>query len=849
MPTTTPFQNLITFSRGSNATVTGPNGLIQWAPHNLLTFSESFDNAAWSKLNATVIPNIDLSNSPPGPELVTNGDFSAGATGWNVGANTTITGGGAVSTATPNGGNILQQNTLQPGANKWLQVSFDITSWTGGDLLFFINDASTVITGANGRVTFFFLSRFASGVGLLFRAATSAFTGTIDNISIKEVTPAAAIAPDGTRTADTIVTSGTAAAQRLGQNAVTTGQVTFSTYVKAGTAQFVQLLHGSDANAFANFDVATGTLGTRGTGASSAIVAVGNGWYRCSLTFNIASNSAWYVYIAPSASATYGQLFTATVAGLLIWGAQLELGSTATTYNPTTVKNLLGFSEAFDNAAWTKINASIVTGAQANPVNGLFNAQKLMENTATNVHRVQQGFTTTTGATYTFSCYAKAAERSWVYLYDDAANAFAYFNLANGTVGTVGAGWTSTSITSVGNGWYRISGTATEAAGGGGNQLIGIAAVNGTASYTGDGSSGVYIYGAQLSDSASLDPYVPTPGAAPSSTAYYGPRFDYDPVTRQPKGILIEEARTNLLTYSEQFDNASWGKAGTTTVIADTNVSPDGTTTTDTINFPAGSDWIWKSFSGAASTAYVFSIWLSGSGTTDIGIYDTVTGGNNRTAVTLTATPTRYTYTATTAAASADFRVYIGRAFGASNATAVRVWGAQLEAGAFATSYIPTIASTVTRSADVATITGSLFSQWYRQDEGCFVIRYQAQNIFSDVYMTSDGTPLTNSLGIYASTATEVGWCRVGGVTQTSMVVSVAPSVLHTTANAYARDNFGISAGGGAVTTDTAGTIPSVNQLRFGASSIAGGGQGLWVTSFRYIPVRSADFQLQALTT
>ena len=49
-----PFNNLITFSRGSNATLTGSNGLIQWAPNNLLTFSEQFDNAAWQKFGGGV---------------------------------------------------------------------------------------------------------------------------------------------------------------------------------------------------------------------------------------------------------------------------------------------------------------------------------------------------------------------------------------------------------------------------------------------------------------------------------------------------------------------------------------------------------------------------------------------------------------------------------------------------------------------------------------------------------------------------------------------------------------------------------------------------------------------------
>jgi hypothetical protein len=63
----------------------------------------------------------------------------------------------------------------------------------------------------------------------------------------------------------------------------------------------------------------------------------------------------------------------------------------------------------------------------------------------------------------------------------------------------------------------------------------------------------------------------------------FPPRFDYDPVTLAPKGILSEEQRTNLLLRSEEFDSASWSKTSGVTVTPNTTVAPDGTTTADTI--------------------------------------------------------------------------------------------------------------------------------------------------------------------------------------------------------------------------------------------------------------------------
>jgi hypothetical protein len=319
-------------------------------------------------------------------------------------------------------------------------------------------------------------------------------------------------------------------------------------------------------------------------------------------------------------------------------------------------------------------------------------------------------------------------------------------------------------------------------------------------------------------------------------------------VTLQPKGLLVEEARTNLATYSEDFTNASWTKVGTTTVVANTNVSPDGTTTTDTINFPAGSDWVWKSFSGAASTAYTFSIWLSGSGTTDIGIYDTVSAGGNRRQITLTSTPTRYTYAATTGAASADFRVFLGRAFGASNATTVYAWGAQLEAGAFATSYIPTVASTVTRSADVATINGSLFSQWYGQTEGSWVSSFSPYAVTGTVVAQISAATNNDRFQLLADSAGQIAVSAGGAGQGTIDAGTVAAGATNNLAYAYRTNDTAASLSGGAAVADTTVTLPVVDRLCLGATVTPAGFLNGHIRSVNFIPVRLADFQLQALT-
>jgi hypothetical protein len=132
------------------------------------------------------------------------------------------------------------------------------------------------------------------------------------------------------------------------------------------------------------------------------------------------------------------------------------------------------------------------------------------------------------------------------------------------------------------------------------------AATDGNATYTGDGTSGIYIWGAQLAVGPYPLDYTPT-----TSAAVYGPRFDFDPVTLAARGLLVEESRTNLLTYSEQFDNAAWTKIGAS-VTANSVTSPDGTTNADTITENSANDLhvAFQSPSLTPGSTYTLSVFL-----------------------------------------------------------------------------------------------------------------------------------------------------------------------------------------------------------------------------------------------
>jgi hypothetical protein len=164
--------------------------------------------------------------------------------------------------------------------------------------------------------------------------------------------------------------------------------------------------------------------------------------------------------------------------------------------------NLLTYSEQFDNAAWTKQNATITANFAVSP-SGEMTADKITPDTTTTFH-------TTLAAglpagTFTFSIFAKSSGYNlWLQLHSTNGST-AYFDLTNVTAtntatfpATFGTGATqiSKTITPVGNGWYRCILTATVPALG--NVIMGVSPDSSTASFAGDGTSGVFVWGAQL---------------------------------------------------------------------------------------------------------------------------------------------------------------------------------------------------------------------------------------------------------------------------------------------------------------------------------------------------------------
>jgi hypothetical protein len=203
------------------------------------------------------------------------------------------------------------------------------------------------------------------------------------------------------------------------------------------------------------------------------------------------------------------------------WGGQSNIGSTAKPYFLTTDRlnvprltyqnggggcpslllekqstNIMLYSEDLTQSNWTKANASITANNTTSP-DGTQNADKVVEDTANSAHGIYQSATITSGVSWTWSGFFKAAGRTKFRLYAQSASTpYVEFNLSNGTIIST-SGSVTGSIESMGNGWYRCIATATTS-GTTGYFNIAIADASGNVSYTGDGTSGLFVWGAQL---------------------------------------------------------------------------------------------------------------------------------------------------------------------------------------------------------------------------------------------------------------------------------------------------------------------------------------------------------------
>jgi hypothetical protein len=562
--------------------------------------------------------------------------------------------------------------------------------------------------------------------------------------------------------------------------------------------------------------------------------------------------------------------------------------STGAYYDGQTVakaeENLFSYSQEFDNAAWSKTNITVTANSTTAP-DGTTTAESILETATTGSHQVLRDLTQLSG-TYVTSIFAKANGRNWLAINTNFASVqrVSFFDLENGVVGSVPVGFTA-SIVDVGDGWYRCVVVGPR----GINAYPGIfitALSDGDPtvppSYAGDITKGLFLWGAQFEARDAVTAYTPTTTQPITNyipalqTAASGvARFDHDPVTTESLGLLIEEQRTNLLTYSEDFTDGSWVKSNTT-ITSNTITAPDGTLTGDKLveTSGAGVRQLYKtpslsavshSFSAyfKASERYWFKLNLTGSGayfdlstgvigTIDAGVTAAMTAvGNGWYRCSIVRTVSAGTnYTEIQLALTNGGGSYTGDGY-----SGIFIWGAQLEAGAFPTSYIPTSASQVTRSADSASMTGTNFTSLFNPAE---------YSVYTEASFMSASTANQPVVNIDASLST-ANWRAFGNGlggggnrwriwTQTSsdLLIGVDGSIPTDnvpTKAAYAFEfNNASLATGSTIVTDTSCQVISVlDRLRIGAYQY--GFLSGHVAKIAIYPQRLSNTQLQALTS
>jgi hypothetical protein len=354
------------------------------------------------------------------------------------------------------------------------------------------------------------------------------------------------------------------------------------------------------------------------------------------------------------------------------------------------------------------------------------------------------------------------------------------------------------------------------------------------------------------------------------------PRFDHNPTTGESLGLLVEEARTNLLVRSEEFDNASWTvNPGSKTVTANTTVAPNGTLTADTVTADGISAAHFVDQTATLTAiSYVYTVYAKAGTNNFIQLrasatlgsryanFDVSTGATG-TSANITSSSIEFvgngwyrcSMVFTSTAATGTLAIILVTSNSAASAevnslsTSVNLWGAQLEAGAFPTSYIPTTSATVTRSADVASITGENFSSWYRQDEGTVFAQFRPLSTATiGIAGFDDGTNNNRWRLGRASSGEAQQIVQVLAVNQaTSIVGSLALNGLASIAATVRLNDCSITANGLMPINDTSCTIPTVNKMIIGSAQ-AVTAAGSTIRRLTYWPQRLPNSALQAIT-
>ena len=524
-------------------------------------------------------------------------------------------------------------------------------------------------------------------------------------------------------------------------------------------------------------------------------------------------------------------------------------------------ENLLLQSNSFSTSPFVTSNVSLTSGQSG--YDGTNDAWELSTTGVNGFENLYQNISFT--GVHTISIYAKAGSNAYLTIRSLTSDFRVQFKLDDGTHSATFGSPINTFMEDAGAGWYRCGFTANFSSASSWvfyPQRIGIT-----------DAGNIYIQDAQLESSMVATDYIET-GA---STAQSGiledlPRLDYSGGASCPS-LLLEPQRSNLIVQSEGFSTTAWtDNATNTNVTANATRSPEGVQNAAEIEFTSSSAKIYDQFTNVASSMHIGSVWLKNK---DIGsIRVRIEGGSpsiygkvdvNLEAGTLSNpqgdfTPTIEDYgdgwyrvcvgdtgTATIALPSFSFD-YL------SSTGSFYAYGAQVEAGSYPTSYIPTYGSAVTRSQDAMYKTGA--SDLVSSSLGTIFIETKfhsgTTNITERIIKIDDGTT-SNQMGISRYSNNYLNfYLTSNGVLQSNLIMTgkAAGGENMKLAFSYSADRIKVFKNGEEIGSDTSADMAvGLSRILFGNDTLGNLLSDQEMKQLLLFPTALTDSECIALTT
>ena len=362
---------------------------------------------------------------------------------------------------------------------------------------------------------------------------------------------------------------------------------------------------------------------------------------------------------------------------------------------------------------------------------------------------------------------------------------------------------------------------------------------DGFAADASNNASDILVWGMQLETGVLTDYIATTTTAVSVGPIADLPRLDYSGGATCPK-LLLEPQRTNLATYSEQFDNADWLKRANIGITANAIVSPDGYTNADKMAATNDSVVDYGCFQIVASQLNTFSVFAkkgemnylfigyNNNYASDGVFFNLNTGAISSNPSSYSATITDFgngwyrcsVYFATNVSYFFISPSVDGTSFNFSgqSGNGIYIYGAQAELGSYASSYIPTIAAASTKGEDAAYKTG--IASLIGQTAGTIYAEFE---YFGNTTGTLEISPLyigggayTNGVYIDIYQGNIYAVVFNGGVSQASINIGALSVGNHKVAIAYAANDIVIYLDGTLGGVDTSATIPTMDKVYLG---------------------------------